>query len=119
MLQSGAGIRSSEVNASSPERVTRQVKQPVVYILASKPYGTLYIGVTSNLAGRMEAHRNGCVEGFTKQYGVDTLVYFEVHADMHEAIQREKRLKKWNRAWKIKLIEEMNPEWGDLSAQAF
>ena len=58
------------------------MKQPVVYILASKPYGTLYIGVTSNLAGRIEAHRNGCVEGFTKEYGVRTLVYFELHADM-------------------------------------
>jgi len=95
------------------------VKQPVVYILASKPYGTLYIGVTSNLAHRIEAHQNGSVEGFTKKYGVSTLVYFEAHADMYEAIQREKRLKKWNRAWKIRLIEEMNPEWKDLSSQAF
>jgi len=95
------------------------MKQPVVYILASKPYGTLYVGVTSALANRIEAHRNGSVDGFTKRYGVHTLVYFEVHADMYEAIQREKRLKKWNRAWKIRLIEEMNPEWKDLSAQAF
>jgi putative endonuclease len=59
------------------------------------------------------------VEGFTKQYGVHTLVYYELHADMYEAIQREKRLKKWNRAWKIKLIEEMNPEWKDLAPEAF
>ena len=95
------------------------MKQPVVYILASEPYGTLYIGVTSSLAGRIEAHRYGSVDGFTKKYGVHTLVCFEVHADMYEAIQREKRLKKWNRAWKIGLIEEMNPEWKDLSAQAF
>jgi putative endonuclease len=95
------------------------VKQAVVYILASEPYGTLYIGVTSNLAHRMEAHRNGSVDGFTKQYGVHALVYLEVHEDMYEAIQREKRLKKWNRAWKIRLIEEMNPQWKDLSAQAF
>jgi putative endonuclease len=95
------------------------VTQPVVYILASKPYGTLYIGVTSNLAGRIEAHRCGAVEGFTKEHGVHTLVYFELHADMYEAIQREKRLKKWNRAWKIRLIEEMNPKWNDLSADAF
>ena len=107
------------VNAHSCKRVARRVKQPVVYILASKPYGTLYIGVTSNLAGRIEAHRNGCVDGFTKEYGVHMLVYFELHADMYEAIQREKRLKKWNRAWKIRLIEEMNPEWKDLSGQAF
>jgi putative endonuclease len=91
----------------------------VVYILASKPYGTLYIGVTSNLAGRIEAHRSGVVDGFSQRYEVHTLVYFEVHADMYEAIQREKRLKKWNRAWKIRLIEEMNPEWKDLSAQTF
>ena len=91
----------------------------MVYILASKPYGTLYIGVTSNLADRVEAHRNGCVDGFTKQYGVHRLVYFELHAGRYEAIEREKRLKKWNRAWTIKLIEEMNPEWNDLSDQTF
>jgi putative endonuclease len=95
------------------------VKQPVVYILASRPYGTLYVGVTSNLAARIEAHRAGVVAGFTDDYGVHMLVYFEVHSEMYEAIQREKRLKKWNRAWKIKLIEELNPEWKDLSAQAF
>ena len=95
------------------------MKQPVVYILASEPYGTLYIGVTSDLARRIEAHRNGCVDGFTKEHGIHTLVYFEAHDDMYEAIQREKRLKKWNRAWKIRLIEEMNPEWKDLSSQAF
>jgi putative endonuclease len=95
------------------------MKQPVVYILASEPYGTLYIGVTSNLATRIEAHRNDCVDGFTKKHGIHTLVYFEAHEDMYEAIQREKRLKKWNRAWKIRLIEEMNPEWQDLSSQAF
>jgi len=93
--------------------------RPVVYILASEPYGTLYIGVTSNLAARIEAHRSGSVGGFTKQYGVHTLVYLEVHADIYEAIQREKRLKKWNRASKIRLIEEINPEWKDLSAEAF
>ena len=93
--------------------------QPVVYILASEPYGTLYIGVTSNLAARIEAHRSGAVDGFTKQHGVHTLVYLEAHADMYEAIQREKRLKKWNRAWKIRLIEEMNPEWKDLASHAF
>ena len=95
------------------------MKQPVVYILASEPYGTLYIGVTSNLAARIEAHRSGVVDGFAKKYRVHTLVYFELHAEMYEAIQREKRLKKWNRAWKIRLIEEMNPEWKDLSVQAF
>ncbi len=95
------------------------MRQPVVYILASKPYGTLYVGVTGSITARIEAHRNGSVEGFTKDYGVTTLVYFELHADMYEAIQREKRLKKWNRAWKIRLIEEMNPDWKDLSSQLF
>ena len=95
------------------------MKQPVVYILASKPNGTLYIGVTSNLASRLETHRNESADGFTKKYGIKTLVYFEVHAEMYEAIQREKRLKKWNRDWKIRLIEEMNPEWKDLADQAF
>jgi putative endonuclease len=107
------------VNACAYKRVARPVKQPVVYILASQPYGTLYVGLTSNLAERIEAHRNDCVDAFTKRYGLHTLVYFEVHAEMYEAIQREKQLKKCNRAWKIKLIEEMNPEWRDLSAQAF
>src|SRR4051812_23008309 len=96
-----------------------RVKQPVVYILAGEPYGTLYIGVTSNLAARLEAHRSGAVGGFTNQYDVQTLVYFELHDDMYEAIQREKRLKNWNRSWKIRLIEEMNPEWKDLCDQGF
>jgi putative endonuclease len=95
------------------------MKQPVVYILADKPYGTLYVGVTSDLASRIEAHRRDCADGFTKKFALHTLVFVEVHADMYEAIQREKRLKKWNRAWKIRLIEEMNPEWKDLSEQAF
>jgi putative endonuclease len=107
------------VNAARAANVVLQVKQPVVYMLADKPYGTLYVGVTSNLAQRIEAHRNGTADGFTKEYAVYTLVYFEVHDEMYEAIQREKRLKKWNRAWKIRLIEEMNPEWKDLSSQAF
>ena len=89
-------------------------KQPAVYILASQRNGTLYIGVTSDLVQRVWQHRNGLVEGFTKKYGVHRLVYYELHADMTEAIQREKRLKKWNRAWKIELIEKENPEWLDL-----
>ena len=93
------------------------MKQPAVYILASGTYGTLYVGVTSDLAARIEAHRAGSVEGFTKQHGIDRLVYFELHETMLEAIQREKRLKKWNRAWKIRLIQEKNPDWEDLSAQ--
>jgi len=93
------------------------MKQPAVYILASRRNGTLYVGVTSNLAARIEAHRCGAVEGFTEKYGVKTLVYVELHSTMYEAIQREKRIKKWNRAWKIELIERDNPEWRDLSDQ--
>ena len=95
------------------------MKQPAVYILASKRNGTLYIGVTSNLASRIEGHRAGAVEGFTRTYDVHLLVYFELHDEMYEAIQREKRLKKWNRAWKIRLIEEANPGWRDLSGEIY
>ncbi len=98
--------------------VASGMKQPCVYILASKPNGTLYVGVTSNLAQRIEAHRADAADGFTKKYGVKTLVYYELHVDMYEAIQREKRIKKWNREWKIELIERDNPEWKDLSDQA-
>ena len=89
-------------------------KQPVVYILASKRNGTLYIGVTSDLVKRVWHHKDDVAEGFTKKYGVHTLVYYEMHADMTEGIRREKQLKKWNRAWKIELIEKENPEWLDL-----
>ncbi len=89
-------------------------KQPCLYILASKPNGTLYIGVTSNLIKRVWEHKNNRVEGFTQKYGVHQLVYFEFHGDMASAITREKRLKKWNRSWKMHLIEEQNPDWKDL-----
>jgi putative endonuclease len=85
-----------------------------VYILASKRNGTLYIGMTNNIAQRVWQHKQGLVEGFTKKYGVDRLVYCEAFARPQDAIQREKRLKKWNRAWKIQLIESINPEWDDL-----
>ena len=89
-------------------------RQYYVYILASKPKGTLYIGVTNSLAHRVWQHKRGLVEGFTKRYGVHRLVHYEVFARPSEAIQREKRLKKWNRAWKVRLIESTNPEWEDL-----
>ena len=89
-------------------------KQPAVYILASKQNGTLYIGVTSELAKRAWTHKNNVIEGFTKRYGVHRLVYYEMHPDMTSAIVREKQLKKWNRAWKLELIESNNPEWNDL-----
>ena len=83
-------------------------------MLASKKNGTLYIGVTSDLMKRVWEHKNDLVEGFTKEYGVHRLVYFEMLEDMASAIQREKELKKWNRDWKIQLIEKDNPEWRDL-----
>ena len=89
-------------------------RQPAVSILASKQNGTLYIGVTNNLAKRTWEHKNDLVEGFTKKYGVHRLVYYEMHGDMLSAITREKQLKKWNRAMKLELIEEKNPEWNDL-----
>ena len=88
-----------------------------VYILASKIGGTLYIGVTNNLARRGYEHRSGELSGFSKQYGVHRLVYYEPHNDIEAAIRREKRLKKWNRAWKIRLIEKANPNWDDLYPQ--
>jgi len=90
-------------------------RQPAVYILASKPNGTLYIGVMSDLAKRVWEHKNDSVDGFTKRYGVHRLVYYELHADMLSAITREKQLKKWNRAWKLELIESENSGWNDLS----
>ena len=87
---------------------------PCVYILASKPNGTLYVGVTSDLIQRIWQHRNGFVEGFTKRYGVHRLVWYEVHECMESAIRREKAIKKWHRAWKIELVEKNNPTWRDL-----
>ena len=87
---------------------------PCVYILASKPNGVLYIGVTSALADRMAQHAQGLIEGFTRKYGVKHLVYYEFHHTMPDAIRREKQLKEWRRAWKARLIESMNPEWRNL-----
>ncbi len=86
-----------------------------VYILASDRNGTLYVGVTNDLARRVYEHRNDLIEGFTKRYGVHRLVWFEVHGGINEAILREKRIKKWNRSWKLRVIEEMNPDWIDLT----
>ena len=89
------------------------MKTPGVYILASKPHGTLYVGVTSNLVQRIWQHKNDLVEGFTKRYGVHRLLWYEMHDSMENAIQREKAIKQWNRAWKIELIEKGNPTWRD------
>ena len=86
-----------------------------VYILASKRNGTLYTGVTGDLASRVYQHKSRQSGGFTKKYGVDQLVYAEPYSDVHEALAREKAIKKWRRAWKVQLIERDNPEWRDLS----
>lgn len=89
-------------------------KSYYVYILASKRNGTLYTGLTSDLPKRIFDHKNEYLEGFTKKYNVKTLVYFEIHNDISEAIKREKRIKRWNRQWKLELIESDNPDWNDL-----
>lgn len=89
-------------------------KQPAVYILASGSRGTLYIGVTSDLVRRIWQHRESIAEGFTSKYDVKRLVWYEIHEDMVSAITREKQLKKWNRIWKIRLVEEVNSGWRDL-----
>ncbi len=85
-----------------------------VYILASKPNGTLYIGVTNNLIRRTLQHKNNLAEGFTRRYSVHTLVYYEQYNDVESALLREKQMKKWNRQWKINKIREQNPDWKDL-----
>jgi putative endonuclease len=90
------------------------MKQPCVYILSNAVRGTLYVGVTSNLIQRVWQHKQDLVDGFSKQYQVHRLVYYEVHEDMLSAITREKQIKKWNRMWKIRLIEETNSSWQDL-----
>ena len=90
------------------------MKHPCVYILASAPDGVLYIGVTSNIVQRMCQHDQSLIEGFTKKYSIKQLVYYESLETMPAAIQREKHLKKWNRAWKVRLISNMNPEWRNL-----
>jgi putative endonuclease len=90
-------------------------RQYFVYILASKRNGTLYIGVTNSLARRIWQHKRGLIEGFTQRYHVYRLVYCESFQYVRDAIDREKRLKKWNREWKIRLIESVNPKWNDLS----
>jgi len=89
--------------------------QPCVYLLASQRNGTLYAGVTSDLIARLHQHRTNAVPGFTRDHQIKLLVWFEQHATMESAITREKRIKKWNRAWKLKLIEADNPEWRDLA----
>jgi putative endonuclease len=91
--------------------------QPCVYLLASRKHGTLYAGVTSNLIQRLHQHRTKATPGFTASYNVQRLVWYETHETMEYAILREKRIKTWNRDWKIRLIERENPDWLDLATQ--
>jgi putative endonuclease len=90
-----------------------------VYMLASKPNGTLYVGVTSNLVARLWQHRSHVVKGFSDRYEVTRLVWYEVHDSAEFAIAREKQLKKWRRAWKVQLLSEANPDWDDLAPKVF
>lgn len=92
-------------------------KKFYVYILAKARNSTFYVGVTSNLPKRIWEHKNETFDSFTKKHNIKMLVYYEVHEDAENAIKREKRLKKWNRPWKMRLIEEMNPDWNDLYEQ--
>ncbi len=89
-------------------------RHPAVYILTNRPFGTLYVGVTSNLLARIWHHKNNVVEGFSSTHGLHLLVWYEAHATMYAAISREKQLKHWRRSWKIKLIHENNRDWRDL-----
>jgi putative endonuclease len=93
--------------------MTRE-RNPCVYMMANRMRGTLYVGVTADLAKRAWEHRSGAVEGFTKRYGLHRLVWFEQHEEMEQAILQEKRLKRWRREWKIALVEHTNPSWRDL-----
>ncbi len=93
------------------------IREYYVYIMASHKNGTLYIGVTNDLLRRVHQHKKGLIVGFTKRYGIKQLVYYETTPNIQSAIEKEKQLKKWKRAWKIKLIEDSNPEWTDLYYQ--
>jgi len=97
-----------------PIRKALKVRQFYVYILASRPGGAIYVGVTNDLVRRVYEHRNGLVEGYTKRYGIKRLVYFEIYGSMYEAIQGEKNIKHWPRSWKTKLIAQRNDTWRDL-----
>ena len=92
-------------------------KEYYVYIITNKRNGTLYVGMTNDLIRRVYEHKNDLVKGFTKKYGLHKLVYYESGGDVCEVIQREKQIKKWNRKWKLELIEKMNPNWDDLYTQ--
>ena len=113
-LYVGESGRYSHATAVFPAKAGIQRRRPCVYLLASKRNGTLYVGVTSNLTQRVWQHKSDLAPGFTKRFGVYTLVWYEAHDTMESAIVREKRIKDWKRAWKIVLIEKSNPRWLDL-----
>jgi putative endonuclease len=110
----GQGMDSRLRGNDVGRKVMRDEILPTIYILASHRNGTLYVGVTSDLIQRLYQHRDGTFGGFTSDHGVLRLVWFETGASMEEAIRREKQIKKWNRQWKINLIERSNPDWRDL-----
>ena len=95
------------------------MKQGFVYIMSNKFYGTLYVGVTSDIVKRIYEHKNNLVDGFTKRYNLKNLVYYEIFDDIENAIKREKQLKNWQRAWKLALIENENPAWEDLFGKIY
>jgi putative endonuclease len=107
------------LSLEAKERLMQRERIPCVYILASGIRGTLYVGVTSNLPGRIWQHKNDQAEGFTRKYRIHTLVWYEVHGTMESAILREKSLKAWKRAWKLELIETSNPEWRYLYIEIY
>ncbi len=107
---------SAAIRDALSAAVSCKFMQPAVYILASQPRGTLYVGVTSDLVARVWQHKGNLVPGFTQKYDVHTLVYFELHSTMYDAISREKQLKAGSRAKKVRLIEAANPDWQDLYA---
>lgn len=102
-----------------PETTSMLYKTYYVYILASQRNGTLYTGVTNDVRRRVWEHKHALVKGFTKEYGIDILVYFEQHEDIEQAILREKKIKRWKRKWKLDLIEKDNPDWKDLYPTLF
>jgi len=114
VIPPNGGIHGRGCVSTTNSRKYPMLGIPTVYILANKPHGTLYTGVTSQLTKRLWQHREGCADGFTKRYGIMRLVWYEQHADMVTAIKREKTIKRWPRRWKFSIIQGSNPEWKDL-----
>jgi putative endonuclease len=115
----GQGARNSGFLLSQEYKGEEATKAGWVYLMASKRNGTLYLGVTSDLAGRIYQHREGLISGFSKEHGCTFLVWFEAYDDLQEARRRELQMKKWKRAWKLELIEQANPRWKDLYGTLF